>query len=124
MAINHKMDAVGQQGDVVDALERAAEWLPVGSLVSLHDAERLYLIAGVMVWDVKGRRFWDYMGYPYPEGISDGTPDAFFDKDMIDSIVQVGLFNQATMAFNLQIGMMSDQFDTARAANEKPGKEG
>ena len=124
MAINTKEETAEQQIDVLGGLERAAEWLPVGSLVSLNDAERLYLIAGVMVWDAKGRKFWDYMGYPYPEGFADDTPDAFFNKDMIDGVVQVGFFNQAAIAFNLQIGMLNDQFDTARAESERQGREG
>lgn len=69
------------------------EWLPVGSIVRLEGGERLIMVSGFMIQDAVSQRYWDYVGYPYPEGRRDGQTDYFFDKSMIEEIHQIGYLN-------------------------------
>lgn len=65
------------------------EWLPVGSVVRLVEGERPIMIAGFMAEDGETGLFWDYVGYPYPEG-RQKPEDYFFNKDMIEEIHLLG----------------------------------
>ena len=61
----------------------ARSWLPIGSVVTLKDGVRPVMVVAVMAQDSKTGKWWDYMGYPYPEGMGDAETDYFFDALMI-----------------------------------------
>ncbi|WEV66963.1 DUF4176 domain-containing protein [Bifidobacterium sp. ESL0769] len=65
-------------------------WLPVGSLVHLKGGERLTMVAGHMQEEAGTGTYWDYLGYPYPEGRADASRDYFFNRDFIDGVYFVG----------------------------------
>ncbi|WEV53401.1 DUF4176 domain-containing protein [Bifidobacterium sp. ESL0704] len=65
-------------------------WLPVGSVVHLRGGERLTMVAGHMQEEAGTGTYWDYLGYPYPEGRADASRDYFFNKDFIDGVYFVG----------------------------------
>lgn len=66
-------------------------WLPVGSVVTLKDAEKPVMVAGFMVRASNGDA-WDYLGYPYPEGRRN-SQDLFFNRNQIAAVGQVGFLN-------------------------------
>ena len=67
-------------------------WLPVGSVVTLKNAEKPVMVAGFMARDAATGDTWDYLGYPYPEGRRNGQ-DLFFNRDQIAAVGQVGFLN-------------------------------
>jgi hypothetical protein len=66
------------------------DWLPIGSVVHLKDGDRLIMVAGHMQAEARTGSYWDYLGYPYPEGRADAKKDYFFNRDFIDDICFVG----------------------------------
>ena len=78
-------------------------WLPVGSVVTLKDAEKPVMVAGFMVRASNGDA-WDYLGYPYPEGRRDGE-DLFFNKDQVEFIAQLGFLNGEGVAHQTFLAM-------------------
>ncbi|KFI45518.1 hypothetical protein GA0061078_0131 [Bifidobacterium bohemicum] len=65
-------------------------WLPIGSLVHLKGGERLTMVTGQMQEEAGTGTYWDYLGYPYPEGRADASKDYFFNKDFIDGVYFLG----------------------------------
>lgn len=91
------------------------EWLPVGSIVRLEGGERLIMVSGFMIQDAVSQRYWDYVGYPYPEGRRDGQTDYFFDKSMISEIHQIGYLNADGCLFENFLENSSDDFNDAKS---------
>lgn len=74
-------------------------WLPIGSVVTLQDGVRPVMVVGVMAQDSNTGKWWDYMGYPYPEGMGNAETDYFFDASMIREIQQLGLVDADALLF-------------------------
>lgn len=93
-------------------------YLPVGTVVRLEEGERSIVIAGHMTQDGNTGRFWDYMGYPYPEGRQDASKDYFFDADMIAEVKQLGLIDEQTMSyFNMLAEVEPDYLEKRKQFN-------
>lgn len=97
------------------------DWLPMGSVVRLDQADKPLMIAGVMVTDGNTGKLWDYLGYPYPEGRRSG--DNFFDKNDIVEIKQVGYMNGLGCAFQAYLEETTPEFEADKAKQKKEGKE-
>lgn len=59
--------------------------LPIGSVVSLHEATRKIMIIGLSVKVKETNTIYDYIGLPFPEGYIDNEKMfLFFAKDIKD----------------------------------------
>ena len=101
------------------------EWLPVGSVVTLEGGQRSIMVAGFMIQDGNTGRYWDYVGYPYPEGRQRADADYFFDRAMISSVQQVGLMTSDGMLYRAFLEDIEGEFgkmrsDEAVDAGEEP----
>ena len=90
------------------------DWLPVGSIVRLKDAERDIMVAGYMLKDGMSDRYWDYVGYPFPEGKRNPDVDYFFNKDMIEEIKLIGYLDGDAMGFMEALESASPEFEEMR----------
>jgi hypothetical protein len=88
------------------------DWLPVGSIVMLADAERPIMVAGYMAKDGITNRYYDYLGYPYPEGRQDR--DYFFDKSMIEKVLLVGYLDADGLQLQKFLEAMEDEYRQIR----------
>lgn len=65
-------------------------WLPVGSVVRLRGGDGLAVVCGHMQEEAGTGTWWDYLGYPYPEGRADPTRDYLFDREDVEEVRFVG----------------------------------
>lgn len=93
-------------------------FVPVGTVVKVRGGERPVVVAGVMVVDGVSGRYWDYLGYPYPEGRQSGK-DYFFDNGMITDLLQLGYVEGQAMGFQFWLASVSDEYAKKRAAQDK-----
>ncbi len=94
----------------------AQDWLPIGSVVRLVEGDRPVMIAGVMAQDGQTGRYWDYVGYPYPEG-DQGTGDYFFDKDMVAEVHLVGYLDGIGCLFQQFLDDKTEEFEQVKAVS-------
>jgi len=69
------------------------EWLPLGSVVNVAGSPQPLVVAGYVATLDDGRIF-DYMGVPYPMGLSgedDGNGLVYFNREGIDQLLFMGL---------------------------------
>ena len=107
---------VGTEEDLSAAQEEravASTFLPVGTVLRLKDGERNVIVAGVMACDGSTGRYWDYVGWPYPDGRRDGT-DYFFDRDMIQVVLQLGFVDITAMGFREYLDTLYDEYRKKR----------
>ena len=77
----------------------ARSWLPVGSVVTLSGGVRPVMVVAAMVQDSVSGKWWDYMGYPFPEGMTSTESDYFFDASMVREVHQLGLVDAEALTF-------------------------
>lgn len=94
----------------------ANDWLPIGSVVRLQEGDRPIMIAGVMAQDGNTGKYWDYVGYPYPEG-DQGTGDYFFDKGSIAEIHLVGYLDGMGCLFQRFLEEQAAEFEQLKAVS-------
>lgn len=97
-------------------------WLPVGSVVQLRGGERLVMVAGQMQVDGDTGRYWDYLGYPYPEGRANADEDLFFNADFIEEVCFVGYQDAVGVQYEDVLRQHEDEFRRRQAelAREHP----
>ena len=68
------------------------EYLPIGSVVLLKNANKRVMITGFYVssQEVNSDKVYDYVGCLYPEGVISSSQNLVFDNDQISQIVFVG----------------------------------
>lgn len=118
--------AAGSDGDEADFdvdgfIAAGLDWLPVGSVVNVKGAESPMMIAGIIVRDAATDRYWDYLGYPCPQGYSTRNPDYFFDRDMVTGVLQTGFYNQAMTAFQVNLALVDEEYRKVRRAQDASG---
>lgn len=79
------------------------EFLPVGSVVLLHDAGKRLMICGRCQEKVDDDHIYDYVGCFYPEGIWDPSQLYFFDHSLIEEIHHVGLQDEEELTFRSNV---------------------
>jgi hypothetical protein len=62
--------------------------LPIGSVIKLKKIDQPIVIVGYLVGN--GKKVYDYVGFPYPEGIFSMKTQLLFDKDLINEVVHEG----------------------------------
>lgn len=90
-------------------------WLPIGSVVHISGKDGLILVVGCMQRQVDNGRLWDYLGVPYPVGLSDPNDTILFDKDGIDMVLFIGLQNSDGEKFQEYLGSKEEEFQAAKA---------
>lgn len=103
-------------------MAQLTEWLPAGSVVMLEDGERPIMVAGFMIEDAVSGRYWDYVGYPYPEGCREADTDYFFDRSMIESVLLVGYLDTTGQAFRDYLASTEESFENMRKSTSKKEK--
>lgn len=97
------------------AMVNVEGWLPVGSLVLLKDGDRPVMVTGQMQEEAGTGSYWDYLGYPYPEGRADASKDYFFNRDMVDGVVFVGYQDEAGLEYLDFLSEHDEEFRTEQA---------
>ncbi|AEB06141.1 hypothetical protein Corgl_0011 [Coriobacterium glomerans PW2] len=110
--MTNENDATGKKRE--EQHVREVNWLPIGSVVMLEAATRPIMIAGTMVQDTTTGRYWDYMGYPYPEGRVDPKQDYFFDTETIRTVVQLGFADQDGLSFQRFLQSNMEKYEHKR----------
>lgn len=82
-------------------------FLPIGSVVQLHEAEKSLMIIGTLQTTDDGREF-DYIACVFPEGYIDEDTFFLFNNEDIETVHFVGHVNAESQAYNMMIG--SDEF--------------
>ncbi len=63
--------------------------LPIGSVVKIKKLDNpLLVIIGYLVGD--GEKVYDYVGFPYPEGIATMKNQVLFNSSVIEEVVHEG----------------------------------
>lgn len=79
------------------------EILPLGSVVSLKDAEMYFIIIGYKMLDEKENKVWDYLGCVYPVGVLSNDTTLVFDKEKIDKVIFTGFSDKEGEEFRKKI---------------------
>ena len=104
-------------------MTQTSEWLPAGTVVMLEDGERPIMVAGFMIEDAVSGKYWDYVGYPYPEGAREANTDYFFDRSMVKHVLQVGFLNDTGLAFQDYLASTKESYEKMRRADSVKVKE-
>ena len=75
--------------------------LPVGSVITLKNATKKLLIAGITVENESDGKMYDYIGVPFPEGYIDSeTMFLFYHKD-IETVNFIGYIDAEAQSFRI-----------------------
>ena len=77
--------------------------LPIGSIVRTVDAERRLMVIGRIVTSEEKDIIYDYVGVPYPEGVSGSDNFYFFNRDQIAEMFFIGFQDQEALDFQKEI---------------------
>ena len=77
--------------------------LPIGSVVRTLGAERRLMIIGRILTSEMKDIIYDYVGTPYPEGVSSTDNYYFFNRDQIEQIYFIGFQDQEALEFQHEI---------------------
>lgn len=76
--------------------------LPIGSVVRIEDVEQYIVICGRIVCPADEERLYDYVGFPYPEGM--GREDLlFFDREAIADLLFIGFQDELELRYRSEI---------------------
>lgn len=71
------------------------EYLPIGTVVKLKDADKLLFIAGYRIHSNDNpKKIYDYIGYLYPEGFLSKDKNILFNKEIIEKVFYYGYKNE------------------------------
>lgn len=109
----------------MDNIENTTMRLPVGTLVTIENLERPVVIIGhEILLESEGRRF-NYMGVEYPSGFHPEGNFAFFNKEQIIDILNLGLLHPEhalisdMLDMEFKVGMYSEVTDVDFAEVEE-----
>jgi len=74
----------------MDTAEVGEKYLPIGSVVLLHDGEKRLMIYGRLQKQVANGTMWDYIGCLYPEGNLNEQYMYLFNHEQIKQVFHVG----------------------------------
>jgi len=75
------------------------EYLPIGSIVLLKEAEKRIMIIGFAQEEAETGKIWDYSAVLYPEGMFELDNFFFFNADQIQAIFFMGFQDAEGMQF-------------------------
>ncbi|MCR5128508.1 MAG: DUF4176 domain-containing protein [Lachnospiraceae bacterium] len=77
--------------------------LPIGSVVRIEEIEQYLVISGRIVCAEGDDKIYDYVGFPYPEGMGRGDDLLFFDKEDIAQVFFIGFQDETELIYRTQI---------------------
>ncbi len=77
--------------------------LPIGSVVRMDEIEQDLVICGRIVCAEGEDKIYDYVGFPYPEGMGRGDGLLFFDRDAIAQVLFIGFQDEEELIYRTQI---------------------
>ena len=84
------------------------KYLPIGSVVSLKETEKMLMIIGLAQQEAQTEKVWDYSGVFHPEGMMTSANMHLFNADEIQTLHFVGFQNQACINFLDEISKLVD----------------
>ena len=73
--------------------------LPIGSVVRIEGAVRKLMVIGRIATTEDEDMIYDYIGTPYPEGVSASDEMFFFNRDQIEELFFIGFQDPEALAF-------------------------
>ena len=83
--------------------------LPIGSVITLTDAEKKLMVIGTEVEREDDENIYDYVGVPFPEGYIDSEIMFLFMHDDIESIDFGGFINSEVQAYRSRLNELADE---------------
>ncbi len=77
--------------------------LPIGSVVRTEGAVRKLMVIGRIVTTEEEDAIYDYVGVPYPEGVSGSDRMFFFNRDQIEELYFVGFQDPEALEFQAEV---------------------
>ena len=77
--------------------------LPIGSVVRTEGAERRLMVIGRIVTTEEEDRIYDYVGVPYPEGVSGSDQMFFFDRGEIEELFFIGFQDTEGLEYQSEV---------------------
>ena len=77
--------------------------LPIGSVVRTEGAVRKLMVIGRIVTTEEEDAVYDYVGVPYPEGVSGSDQMYFFNRDQIEELFFIGFQDSEALEFQSEV---------------------
>ena len=77
--------------------------LPIGSVVRIEGAVRKLMVIGRIATTEDEDMIYDYIGTPYPEGVSASDEMFFFNRDQIEELFFIGFQDPEALAFQRDV---------------------
>lgn len=75
------------------------KFLPIGTIVLLKEATKKVMIAGFLAAEnEESKDIYDYVGFPYPEGITSSKEFLLFNHDQIKEVFYEGYKDESENA--------------------------
>lgn len=85
-------------------MSEVKEYLPIGSVVLLKDAQKKVMITGYTPIDMETKnKIYEYLGCVFPEGIIKSDENILFDTKDIDKIFFKGFVNEEQESFITEV---------------------
>ena len=85
-------------------MSEVKEYLPIGSVVLLKDAQKKVMITGYTPIDMETKnKIYEYLGGVFPEGIIKSDENILFDTKDIDKIFFKGFVNEEQENFITEV---------------------
>lgn len=80
------------------------DFLPIGSVVLLKNANKRLMIFGRLQREMGGeQKTWDYIGCTYPEGNMNPNESVLFNHDMIATVYFIGFQDTDEFAYKQEL---------------------
>ena len=76
-----------------------SDLLPIGSVVSLKEGTKKYMICGRIHAEANDTRIYDYSACFFPEGLIDPSQIFLFDRDAVDAVFFIGCQDQDELEY-------------------------
>ena len=99
--------------------EFGEKYLPIGTVVILKEAQKRLIIIG---YDVRNNvnESRDYCGCFFPEGLKDANSLMVFDHEKIDKVYHMGLYDEESESFFVNLKKLVDERDSNPIPHESP----
>lgn len=77
--------------------------MPLGSVVDIKEYDESIMICGRVVGRDSDGKIYDYVGVPYPVGLTDPDNMLFFNNDSIENIDFIGCKNAIENEFKTEV---------------------
>ncbi|MBR1470366.1 MAG: DUF4176 domain-containing protein [Lachnospiraceae bacterium] len=77
--------------------------LPIGSVIRIEGIEQDLVVCGRIVCAQDDERIYDYVGFPYPEGMGRGDDLLFFDREDIAQVLFIGFQDEVELIYRNEV---------------------